>query len=156
MADTVAICRRCDTERSIDCFQTLPHGRRRVCRFCRGLKTGLPRVRRETRPVQHPTLIDIAWAAGVYEGEGHVRLNNNGRGGHGVQLTVTQKDPWILQRLRDWFGGAIYVNRRPYMGQAYVMHHWHVYGPRARAFILTVFTWLSPRRRVQVRACLGV
>lgn len=77
---------------------------------------------------------EIAWAAGFYEGEGTFTKN-------GV-CSVTQKDIWPLQFLQSNFGGEI----TEYNGY----HYWRIYGGRARGFLLTIFTFLSPRRRRQI------
>lgn len=90
-----------------------------------------------------PTAIDIAWAAGVYEGEGNVRLC--GKTKRGLALAVVQKDPEILIRLRDWFGGSIHFQGRV----KNPVHTWDACGDRARIFIALIYPFLSARRKVQ-------
>lgn len=104
-------------------------------------------------PTEQPTLQDIAWAAGIFEGEGHAFRKHSDRGATGLAV-VTQKDPWILERLRALFGGSVYTYRQGTRG--YAMSYWKLSGARGRGFLLTVFAFLSPRRRVQVRRALGV
>lgn len=96
-------------------------------------------------PTEHPTIKDIAWAAGLYEGEGSCSRNGDSGGAR-----ITQKDRWVCDRMRNLFGGTVgtQTNRS---GSWYI---WHVSGPRARGFLMTIFTFLSPRRRVQVKAAL--
>lgn len=86
------------------------------------------------------TTIQIAWAAGVYEGEGAF---SNGR-----IVRVVQKDPWLVHELQRLFGGTVgqHVNRKT--GAVYNL--WTITGSRARGFLLTIFTFLSPRRRAQI------
>jgi hypothetical protein len=93
---------------------------------------------------EHPGSLDIAWAAGIYEGEGWVQLNNTTR------AAVGQKDVWLLERLKALFGGSIYSagNGRE--------HVWAISGSRARGFLFTIYCFLSPRRREQVRKALRV
>jgi hypothetical protein len=79
------------------------------------------------------TIKDIAWAAGIYEGEGTF-------GGHSVR--VVQKDNWLIYRLKYLFGGTV----TEYNGY----HYWTISGPLCRGFLLTIFTFLSPRRKEQV------
>lgn len=105
-----------------------------------------PRVNRTAmNAVESPSLCDLAWAAGVYEGEGHVR----GREGDTIQVQIVQKDRWLLDRLVQLFGGAIY-GPHGHSG----CFNWYVSGVRARGFVLTIFTFLSPRRREQARQAL--
>lgn len=80
------------------------------------------------------TIKDIAWAAGIYEGEGTFS------GGHNVR--VVQKDSWLIYELHKLFGGTI----SQYNGY----HYWSLSGEKCRGFLLTIFTFLSPRRRDQI------
>jgi hypothetical protein len=92
-----------------------------------------------------PTLIDIAWSAGIYEGEGNIRLC--GRGKRGLAASVAQKDPEILYRMRDWFGGSI---GNPSGGNC--CYKFDICGDRARVFIALAYPYLSKRRKMQVDA----
>jgi hypothetical protein len=95
----------------------------------------------------HPTMSDIAWAAGIYEGEGHCRSVM----GNSVRLSVSQKDLWILERLRSLFGGTVYL-RKP--NGASVCNQWYLSGTRARGFLFTIYSFLSPWRRKQAKEAL--
>ncbi len=96
-------------------------------------------------PTKIPTKEEIAWAAGIYEGEGSA-------GGPGPTPEIRipqkdhQKDQWVLRRLLQWFGGNIYAK---YTEPG--IHIWRVGGPRARNFINCIWPHLSPRRREQIR-----
>lgn len=97
------------------------------------------------------TIADLAWAAGIIEGEGCMRWKVN-QFGHGTtDLTVTQKDVWILEKLQSIFGGKIYyqVDKRSNCS------HRHLGGKSAKGVIFTLFSWFSPRRRTQARKALG-
>lgn len=93
-----------------------------------------------------PTLLDIAWGAGIFEGEGCVSCSG-GIGNHrGFGLVVAQKDPEILHRMRELFGGSVVereIGGRP-------CGIWAVYGARARGVAFTFFKLLSARRKSQV------
>ena len=117
------------------------YARRRTVRACSALCRNSHRM---TAPAatDHPTTIDIAWAAGLYEGEGSCHP----KGRVALTASVAQKDTYVLRRLIALFGGAISTSKG--------MSSWQVSGARARGFLYTVFTFLSPRRRVQVRRAL--
>lgn len=110
-------------------------------------------------PVLHPTTKDIAWAAGVYEGEGYVAvLHSNGKNKHAL-VSVDQKDEWLCTRLRDLFGGSV----KPHYTKANsptnpelrrVYYRWMLSSARALGFVQTIYTFLSPRRQLQVRNVL--
>jgi hypothetical protein len=109
---------------------------------CRLVKTrGMRRMAPRLCATIHPSTLDIAWAAGVYEGEGHCTRSAGA-------VSVSQKDTWILERLRVLFGGSIMSGSN---GHASL---WHISGPRACGFIYTIFSYLSPRRREQARCGL--
>jgi hypothetical protein len=154
MSEDLFTCRRCGVAQPLDRFQRLPRGRRRVCNRCRAIPTpyGTHRIQAVTAPTrtESPTLVDLAWAAGVWEGEGSVIFAGTFR------IEVAQKDRWILDRLRERFGGSIYVRKEHYLGGRYILHKWYLTGARGRGFAYSIFSWLSPRRREQVRRALGV
>jgi hypothetical protein len=109
------------------------------------LRRGMP------PPTAHPTLNDLHWAAGVYEGEGTCQ-RPRGKGAS-VYVHVTQKDPDILVRLVTLFGGRVHGPTKT-NGRFY-LHRWQLCGARAHGFLLSVFSMLSPWRRDQVRRALG-
>lgn len=103
-------------------------------------------IRPELRPTIRPTNYDIAWAAGIYEGEGSLQCH----GPNGIQVRVGQKEFWLPERLRDLFGGSTLerqMNDQPFS-------EWHISGARARGFLLTVYGFLSPRRQGQIRGAM--
>ena len=110
-------------------------------------------VSRRTAPTEHPRMLDIAWAAGIFEGEGYAGrarvTNRSGTISSLERIEVVQKDRWLLDRMRAFFGGNVKHHEKH---TAFV---WWLTGPRARGFLYTIFTFLSPRRRIQVRKALG-
>src|SRR3990167_5635725 len=88
---------------------------------------------------------ELAWAAGFLEGEGSFVS-------HGAGLTVSavqvELDPVL--RLRDLFGGKIkqYHHRQRTMGRPY--YKWTIHGSHAIGVALTMFTFMSSKRRGQI------
>lgn len=100
---------------------------------------------------ERPTAHDIAWAAGLWEGEGSVHLTRTGE-----VVSLSQADTWVLERFRALFGGRISLEKDP-KGQKFTRRpvwRWRVCGPRARGFVQTILKFLSPRRKAQVARCL--
>lgn len=85
-----------------------------------------------------PSVNDLAWAAGFMEGEASFSTP----AGASV-IVAEQKSREPLDRLVWMFGGRISRRKR---GE----YQWRVSGPRARGIMLTVYVWLSERRRAQV------
>lgn len=100
------------------------------------------------------TPVEIAWAAGIYEGEGSCQPNATGKS-YRIGASVTQKDRWILERLRAIFGGGIGVKRSRLHGKTYMTPVWFISGPRARGFLMTIYPFLSPRRSEGIRVALA-
>ncbi len=103
------------------------------------------------------TAIDIAWAAGIYEGEGSCRRaiympesKRTGKQNRTDKVAVLQKDPEILYRLQTLFGGNIGLNKKNHLGGA--CYVWTLSGHRARGFLMTILPLLSQRRLRQVLA----
>lgn len=82
----------------------------------------------------HPSVLDIAWAAGIYEGEGSAGYSG---------ISVSQSDRWILDRFKELFGGTVSYER------SIEMHFWRASGARARGFLMTIYGFLSPWRRIK-------
>ena len=105
--------------------------------------------RRDLDATEHPTTTDIILAAGWYEGEGHCRYFDT------EAATITQQDLWILRRLKNKFGGSVSKLNGPNKSGSYC-HHWRVCGTRARGFLMTIYQFLSPWRKAQIRRALRV
>lgn len=109
-----------------------------------------------TAPTLHPTMLEIAWAAGIFEGEG------SSNRGSTEMVRVGQKDKWLVERLRDLFGGKIYFKNghatAPSDGVLRIWQSWQWYlaGARARGFLMTIYPYLSPWRQAQTRRTFGL
>lgn len=95
------------------------------------------RKKRKVKPSQSPLLRDVTWAAGIYEGEGNCEGRRSGRTTE--YISVTQKDKWLLYRLRRLWGGSIWTNKRS-------CSRWYLTGEDAREFMNQILPYLSPRR----------
>jgi hypothetical protein len=104
------------------------------------------RYKPELEATKIPTALEIAWSAGVFEGEGHY----NGRYGNRVTVVVTQKEPEILFKLRDWFGGRVRFAQCKKVPLSSNCHQWYACGDRARLFAALVYPWLSSKRKLQI------
>ena len=126
--------------------------------------TSLPgQSMRAPKAVEHPTLKGIYWAAGFFDGEGSSALavDKRSRGSNGSTIaSVSQKDPELLHKMRRLFGGSVgprkvrsVIRGKHYTGTSYA---WQISGPRARGFLMTIYSLLSARRREQIRRTLQV
>lgn len=94
----------------------------------------------------HPSLYDIVWVAGIYEGEGCITSPSE----YSLTIAINQKDPWILKKIHRLFGGLLAErDHGRYWG-------WTCTGDRARGFALTIYKFLSPRRKSEIFASLVI
>ncbi len=106
------------------------------------------RTHKHTQPSKRPSMRDIAFAAGFFEGDGSVNANQS-KGSPTVQ--IAQKDSEILYQLRGFFGGSVKCYTRKKDGRSY--YKWWLTGKHARAFLFTIYTMLTERRKLQIRKC---
>jgi len=112
-------------------------------------KANFGRLDPETAPTLYPTLYDIVWAAGYYEGEGNCNADNWGS----LTTSVSQKDKEKLYWLRERFGGTVLKRSR---AQPYEISGWSISGARARGFLQTIYGLLSSRRQEQIRKAMRI
>jgi hypothetical protein len=95
----------------------------------------------------------VAWAAGLYEGEGSCSWTSKA---HNCQeAMVKQNDTWVLEQLSQHFGGKVSSCKCPNALSTNTSYRWRLYGENARNFLSTIYSLLSPRRKWQV-ARIGV
>jgi len=107
-------------------------------------------------PTQRPSMVNIGWIIGLYEGEGNCWAAN----GH-LTLRIGQNDPEILYRAQDLFGGSVHCYKksrtdpdgkpRARPGSTFM---WVLCGPRARGLAMTMYGELSAARRFKLRSGL--
>src|SRR5690349_18640689 len=105
-----------------------------------------------------PTKEDIAWAAGIFEGEGWAGSNigkAKAQLGASPQVKVQMTDIEPPERLFKLFGGGFHnrTSKPPRKPKVYI---WSASGERARKFLHDVFPFLSPRRQSQAIFALKV
>lgn len=92
------------------------------------------------------SIADMAWAAGFLEGEGNFGVNNRKLGRRGSHVVrATQKNPEPLYKLQQILGGSIMNPRADGYGE------WRTYGARARGIMLTLFSFLSAKKRADIK-----
>ncbi len=105
----------------------------------------LMQMKEKSKPVLSPSLLDIAWAAGFFEGEGSCRY-----AGNTTRISLPQKGDEMLFKLKDLFGGSIIHHSKR------TINTWGLNGVRARGFLMTIYSFLSLRRQKQARVALNV
>ena len=96
---------------------------------------------------------DIAWAAGLFEGEGHVRLMK----GYPV-AAITSIHIDLLERFRDIIGfGKVYGPYGPYRARQNVFWRYDAHGHEyVQALVAKLWHELTPRLRSKATKVLSV
>ncbi len=108
------------------------------------------------RPLVDPTEAEIAWAAGLYEGEGTAIWLKSGRG-QWLAVRMTDREP--VQELCRIFGGNFkdgHINPGE-VGKGYKPKYmWRISAWRDIIRVSeAIYTWLSPRRKAQLDKVLA-
>ena len=111
-------------------------------------------IKASLAPTAHPATLEIAWAAGIIEGEGTLDLTRSKPHLQGsARVSAVQKKPWCLEKLRALFGGSLYTTYNRGLGEGYITR-WMLTGTRARGFIMTIYSFLSPHEQEKARLIL--
>ena len=101
---------------------------------------------RALAPSVKATTLDLAFAAGFYEGEGTAYRDPRH---DSVRAQATQKEREMLDWLRDRFGGNVYKR-----SDKTAFFQWHISGRRASGFLQSIYPLLSDRRQLKIREVL--
>lgn len=83
-----------------------------------------------------PTTTDLAYAAGMVDGEGCIHiLYHRGRGHHSINVIITNTDPRVAEWLLERFGGRVHHPRER-------VDNWTVSARKAAAFLELVYPYL--------------
>jgi hypothetical protein len=97
--------------------------------------------------------VELAWAAGIFEGEGHFRLINN-HSLRSAQAVVMMSDGDVVERFNTIFPGRLYhyeARVNPETGvQWKAMHRWNRSGLEAEAFGRSILPFMGKRRSKQI------
>lgn len=80
-----------------------------------------------------------AWSAGIVDGEGHI-------GKQRPLVRVDNTDERILQKLVDYFGGTIRLNRRNNRPRAKPCWYWRLYGQKCIYVLSEIEPYLVSKR----------
>ena len=119
----------------------------------------MPRTNKEGKNTRKamvsPSSIQIAWAAGFYEGEGNCCTQKSKNGGSQI-VRIGQIHQESLMLMQHLFGGTITMTTRSLRVGCKPVYTWRICSQRARGFLMTIYKFLTPYRRDQVRQCLTI
>lgn len=97
---------------------------------------------------------DLAWVAGIYEGEGCLSLRDNGYKGNNkyVTMRICMTDKDILDRVARIIGmGDVKLITPPSRAGKKPMYEWKLgRWDQWYPFVMAIFQWLGERRQAKV------
>ena len=90
------------------------------------------------------TDVDVAWAAGLFEGEGCI----HNRGSHSIAVSISMTDLDVLEKLSGIYGGKVtpLKVREEHWKPSWI---WYLYGMNAKNFLEDVMPYLGSRRKAR-------
>ena len=87
---------------------------------------------------------DLAYAAGIVDGEGCVYIYRNGNGHYSMRLSVDMTDLIAIRWLRETFGGSTYTWQPS--GNNKRMFRWGVFGFNAQEFLRLILPYMKTKK----------
>lgn len=105
---------------------------------------------------------ELHWVAGFLEGEGAFMCHNHRRPQQKVTypywvpiVDAVQVNREPIERLQATFGGRIVSLAKNRNGNRQQAYSWRLHGRRAIAFMMTMWTLMSGRRRAQIETAIA-
>jgi hypothetical protein len=105
--------------------------------------------------------VQIAFCAGFIEGEGWFtppKIKKNGTMASGARVAACQVTAEPLLKLQATFGGNVTTkkaekHKHPHWQDQYI---WQVYGDKAVGIMMTIYGFMSERRKERIRICVDL
>jgi hypothetical protein len=95
---------------------------------------------------------DIAWATGVFEGEGCITISDGGAGTPSLHIDMCDED--VLRKVEAIFGGS--VTGPTYRTGYTPIYHWRIYGIRpVQETLRLMWPYLCQRRRTRAEEMIA-
>lgn len=98
------------------------------------------------------TEIELAWLAGLLEGEGWFGIDRTGKGRPAIKVNMTDQD--VIERVADLLGG-IKVGIQPAQGNWKTQYVVRLKGERAASLMRTLQPLMGARRAERIREVLA-
>lgn len=96
------------------------------------------------------SVTDIAWAAGLFEGEGCI----HNRASHSIAVSINMTDKDVLEKLSGIYGGKItdLKVRQEHWKPSWI---WYLYGANAKDFLNDIMPYLGERRKARANEAIA-
>ena len=97
--------------------------------------------------------IDTHWLAGFFDGEGNINIQRYTDGlavRYGLRVCIQNSQQAILERVRQDFGGRIYLTGGAFAGHK--QFQWYICGNKAKTFLRALLPFLVLKRELADKA----
>ena len=101
------------------------------------------------------TETQLAYVAGIIDGEGCIRVNRQGANRPVVRVHVTNTSKLLVSTLEEWFGGYVWSEDKSYIPNAKLRYVWEVSAIQAEEFLRLVEPYLLLKKE-QARIALQI
>ncbi|MGF0319389.1 hypothetical protein [Nocardia fluminea] len=101
-----------------------------------------------------PTAVEIAWLAGLLEGEGSFLMIRSSKVYRYPQIVVNMTDRDVIVRVAGLFGGSVYDIPRYVEGRK-LSYRAQITGSGAAQWMMDLYPWLGERRRSRIDEVLA-
>ena len=96
---------------------------------------------------------DLAYFAGIFDGEGCIIIRKGRSGYHTAMATLTNTNEWICRQFQFSFGGSVYM-RSPQGDRRQAIWAWSVEAQKAQGFLEIIVPYLK-LKRAQAEIAIG-
>lgn len=101
-----------------------------------------------------PSAVEIAWLAGLLEGEGSFLMIRSSKVYRYPQIVVNMTDRDVIVRVAGLFGGSVYDIPRYVEGRK-LSYRAQITGSGAAQWMMDLYPWLGERRRSRIDKVLA-
>jgi hypothetical protein len=101
-------------------------------------------------------LLDIAWLAGILEGEGCFQTRKSGgyKGTPCISLQMTDKD--TVEKVSKLWDAKLYGPYGPYGKSKLQTWQVNIFGKQAAEWMMTIYTLMGQRRQEKIKSILAI
>ena len=99
-------------------------------------------------------LLDIAWLAGILEGEGCFKIQTSGGYKGSICIATQMSDEDTVKKIATIMQGTLWGPHGPYGVSKLQTYQTAVFGSKAAAWMMTVFPFMGVRRQTKIKELL--
>lgn len=91
--------------------------------------------------------VDLAYIAGLFDGEGCITYTRKGKAGMGLLVTLGQTEEYLIRWLQIAYSGSVYIRKPPVLfPNAKMLYVWRLFGRQASNFLKDIVPYLKVKK----------